>query len=142
MAESMSHQQSKHTCNDHGDTQQFVSDATTSVDELKGLVEKFVSDRDWHKYHTPKNIAISVVLEASELLEHFQWSPPASEEIDADKHRQIAEEMCDVMAYLLSLANILKIDIASSMAGKMQKNCKKYPTQDYQGNWKKPELPR
>ncbi len=139
MAESMSHQQSKHSCNKPDDAREIVSDATTSINELKAIVEKFVSDRDWHKYHSPKNIAISVALEASELLEHFQWSPPANEEIDTQKHQQIAEEMCDVMAYLLSLANVLKIDIASSMVGKMQKNCKKYPTQDYKGNWKKPE---
>ncbi|OGK09965.1 MAG: hypothetical protein A2W80_18395 [Candidatus Riflebacteria bacterium GWC2_50_8] len=125
---------------DHGATGgQTSSDANTSIDELKAMVEKFVSDRNWHKYHTPKNIAISVVLEASELLEHFQWSPPASEEIDTTRHQQIAEEMCDVMAYLLSLANVLKIDLASEMAKKMRKNCQKYPTQDYDGNWKKPE---
>ncbi|PKL43230.1 MAG: NTP pyrophosphohydrolase [Candidatus Riflebacteria bacterium HGW-Riflebacteria-1] len=119
--------------------EQTLSDANTSIDELKSMVEKFVSDRSWHKYHTPKNIAISVVLEASELLEHFQWSPPASEEIDSNRHQQIAEEMCDVMAYLLSLANVLKVDMASEMAKKMRKNCQKYPTQDYDGNWKKPE---
>ena len=116
-----------------------MSDKDTNIDELKSMVNGFISERDWHKYHTPKNIAISVVLEASELLEHFQWSPPANEEIDEQKRQQIAEEMCDVMAYLLSLANVLKIDVASSMAGKMQKNCKKYPTNDYNGNWKKPE---
>jgi NTP pyrophosphatase (non-canonical NTP hydrolase) len=118
---------------------QNFSDTGTSISELKSLVANFISDRDWHRYHTPKNIAVSVVLEASELLEHFQWSPPASEEIDAHKRREIAEEMCDVMAYLLSLANVLDIDISSSMVAKMHKNCQKYPTSDYNGNWKKPE---
>lgn len=132
-----SHQDSMH--NHRTSADRTISDASTSVRELKAMVEKFVADRDWHKYHTPKNIAISVVLEASELLEHFQWSPPASEEIDKAKHQQISEELCDVMAYLLSLANVLNIDIASSMTGKMHKNCQKYPTQDFNGNWRKPE---
>jgi len=135
----MSHHHSAHNHSNSAEITQAASDNSTSISELKSLVAKFISDRDWHKYHTPKNIAISVVLEASELLEHFQWSPPASEEIDAHKRQQIAEEMCDVMAYLLSLANVLDIDIASSMAGKMRKNCQKYPTSDYNGNWKKPE---
>lgn len=135
----MSPHQTTHTNSNLSGKMQTASDAGTSISELKLLVAEFISDRDWHKYHTPKNIAISVVLEASELLEHFQWSPPASEEIDTDKRQQIAEEMCDVMAYLFSLANVLDIDVASSMVAKMGKNCRKYPTSDCNGNWKKPE---
>ncbi|EKD83023.1 MAG: hypothetical protein ACD_39C00932G0001, partial [uncultured bacterium] len=92
MSASGSHQKSMLDHSSSAD--QPASDANTSIRELKAMVEKFVSDRNWHKYHTPKNIAISVVLEASELLEHFQWSPPASEEIDSTRHQQIAEEMC------------------------------------------------
>lgn len=113
------------------------SDGKTSIDQLKKLVDAFIDERDWHKYHTPKNIAVSVVLEASELLEHFQWSPPAEEEIDPAKKLQISEEMADVMAYLLSLANVLEIDVSSAMAAKMQKNRKKYPAAEFNGNWKK-----
>lgn len=115
------------------------SDNTTSIDELKELVNDFISERDWHKYHNPKNIAVSVVLEASELLEHFQWSPPASEKIDEDKKKQISEELSDVLAYLLSLANVLNIDVSSSMAEKMKKNRQKYPSEVFHGNWKRPE---
>jgi NTP pyrophosphatase (non-canonical NTP hydrolase) len=139
MPAAMSPHQTTHTNSNLSGKMQTASDAGTSISELKLLVAEFISDRDWHKYHTPKNIAISVVLEASELLEHFQWSPPASEEIDTDKRQQIAEEMCDVMAYLFSLANVLDIDVASSMVAKMGKNCRKYPTSDCNGNWKKPE---
>lgn len=135
----MSQLKSTHNISAPPEGTQDISDQGTSISELKKLVAKFISDRDWHKYHTPKNIAISVVLEASELLEHFQWSPPANEEIDAGKRLEIAEEMCDVIAYLMSLANVLDIDIASSMVAKMRKNCQKYPTSDYNGNWKKPE---
>ena len=117
-----------------------LSDGSTSVNQLKQLVSAFISERDWNKYHTPKNIAVSVVLEASELLEHFQWSPPADEEIDAAKKLQISEELADVMAYLLSLANVLEIDVSSAMAAKMKKNRKKYPVDQFNGNWKKSEI--
>ena len=113
------------------------TDATTSVNDLKELVGDFVSERHWEPYHTPRNLAVSVTLEAAELLEHFQWAPPGDEAIDAGKLHEISEELSDVMAYLISLANVLKIDIASSMRAKMQKNRKKYPTDANLGTWKK-----
>lgn len=113
------------------------NDKNTSISELKDLVAEFIAARNWQKYHTPKNIALSVTLEAAELLEHFQWSPPAEEKIDEEKKHQIGEELCDTMAYLLSLANTLEIDVASSMAAKMKKNTQKYPEKVYNGNWKK-----
>jgi len=118
------------------------SDATTSINELKEMVRQFINERDWEKYHTPRNIAVSVTLEAAELLEHFQWTPPADDGIDQKKLHEIGEEMADVMAYLLSLANVLKIDIASTMQEKMQKNRKKYPSERFQGHWNKPEAVR
>jgi NTP pyrophosphatase (non-canonical NTP hydrolase) len=113
------------------------SDETTSVKELKELVSGFVTERNWERYHTPRNLAVSVTLEAAELLEHFQWAPPAEETIDPQKFQEISEELSDVMAYLLSLANVLKIDVASAMKAKMQKNRQKYPVGDFLGTWKK-----
>ena len=113
------------------------TDSKTSINQLKKLVNAFIDERNWHKFHTPKNVAVSVVLEASELLEHFQWSPPAEEGIDEQKKLQISEEIADVMAYLLSLANVLEIDVSSAMAAKMQKNRNKYPVEKFNGNWKK-----
>lgn len=121
------------------DSNEKFKDDKTSISQLKELVHDFISERDWHKYHKPKNIAVSVVLEASELLEHFQWSPPASEKIDEEKKKQISEELADVMAYLLSLANVLNIDVSSSMVEKMKKNREKYPSEVFHGNWKRPE---
>jgi NTP pyrophosphatase (non-canonical NTP hydrolase) len=115
------------------------NDKETNIEQLKQLVHDFIKEREWHKYHTPKNIAVSVVLEASELLEHFQWSPPADEVIDQKKKQEISEELSDVMAYLLSLANVLQIDVSSAMAQKMVKNRAKYPKDVYNGNWKKAE---
>ncbi|MFZ5949167.1 MAG: nucleotide pyrophosphohydrolase [Candidatus Rifleibacteriota bacterium] len=116
------------------------NDSITSINQLKKLVNAFIDERKWDRFHTPKNIAVSVVLEAAELLEHFQWSPPAPEEIDGEKKREISEELADVMAYLLSLANVLEIDVSSAMAAKMQKNRKKYPVEKFNGNWEKSEV--
>jgi NTP pyrophosphatase (non-canonical NTP hydrolase) len=113
------------------------NDQQTNIDDLKALVQGFISERNWQKYHSPKNIAVSVVLEASELLEHFQWTGEEPAEIAPEKHRQISEELSDVMAYLLSLANVLDIDVSSAMADKMKKNRQKYPTEHFNGNWKK-----
>lgn len=115
------------------------SDKTTSVEELKDLVRGFISERNWSQYHTPRNIAVSVTLEAAELLEHFQWSPPAEIELNEQKKHEIGEEMCDVLAYLLSLANVLEIDVASAMQAKMVRNRRKYPAEKFQGQWNKPE---
>lgn len=112
------------------------NDKNTSINDLKNLVSEFIAARNWQKYHTPKNIAISVTLEAAELLEHFQWAPPADDKISEDKKHQIGEELCDTMAYLLSLASALEIDVASSMAAKMKKNTRKYPENEYNGIWK------
>lgn len=78
-----------------------------------------------------------MVLEAGELLEHFQWSPPAPEEISPDKLREIGEEMADVLAYLLSLANVLDLDLAAALEAKMRKNRRKYPVERFQGHWEK-----
>ncbi len=120
-------------------TVKLQSDQTTSISALKSLVSDFVKEREWEKYHSPKNVAVSVVLEAAELLEHFQWAPPAPEEIDEKKREEIGEELSDVMAYLLSLANVLDIDVSQAMTRKMVKNRAKYPTSDCLGTWQKTE---
>lgn len=111
------------------------SDSNTCVSDLKRLVGDFIQERQWEKFHTPRNIAASVAIEAAELLEHFQWS--GDEGISDKKKHDIGEELADVMAYLLSLANRLDIDVATAMNEKMIKNRLKYPVDDIQGNLKK-----
>ena len=113
------------------------SDAATTLDALKGLMREFVEERNWSRYHTPKNVAISITLEASELLEHFQWSPPGPEEIPPGKMQEICEEMADILAYLLSLANTLGIDLSAELERKMHKNRAKYPVERFNGRWEK-----
>lgn len=108
----------------------LTTDDATSVDALKARIEAFVAERDWHKFHQPKNLAMSIAIEAAELMEHFQW--PQSEPLDAikadaERMAEVRDELADVLAYALSLANALDIDIASAVESKMQRNEVRYP---------------
>lgn len=89
-------------------------DNLTTVNELKSNVRSFVNDRDWQSFHTPRNLAASISIEAAELLEIFQWNlEPAK--IDKAREAAIEEELSDVLIYCLSLSNVLNIDITSSI---------------------------
>ena len=117
-----------------------LSDQNTPVADLKKLVGQFIEERQWSGYNSPKNVAISIVLEAAELLEHFQWWHPKPGEIDEQQKIAIGEEMADVLAYLLSLSIVMDVDLASTLQKKMEKNKMKYPSAKFQGNWEKVEL--
>lgn len=111
-------------------------DDRTTLADLRRLVEEFVSARDWHRFHTPKNLAMALSIEAAELMEHFQWLTPEQSRRIADQPERrdaVAEELADVMCYALAMANELGIDVASAVSGKMAKNAAKYPVEKYQG---------
>lgn len=113
-----------------------MSDSQTSVQELRDLVESFVSERDWHAFHTPKNLTMALSIEAAELMEHFQWLTPEESRGVAqapDKLAAVAEELADVVCYCLALANELKVDVAGAMQQKMIKNAVKYPVEQPRG---------
>lgn len=116
-----------------------MSDAQTTVQQLRDLVETFVAERDWHPFHTPKNLTMALAIEAAELMEHFQWLT-ADESRDVsrtpEKLAAVAEELADVACYCLALANELSIDVASAMRDKMVKNAAKYPADRFRGRWK------
>ena len=114
-----------------------LSDQTCSIAHLRELMTGFVSERQWWKFHTPKNLAISISLEASELLEHFQWVESTQDALPPKTRHDVEEEMSDILAYLLSLSHVLKIDVASAFRRKMEKNARKYPTEKFQGTWEK-----
>ncbi len=110
-----------------------MNDATTSLSELKQRVADFVAERDWQRYHVPKHLVMSIIIEAAELMEHFQWVGVESvEDVKADEERmqQVREELSDVLAYVLSLANALDIDLSAAYAKKMDKNAAKYPADE------------
>jgi NTP pyrophosphatase (non-canonical NTP hydrolase) len=115
-----------------------MTDDQTTVGELRQLVDHFVSQRDWHQFHTPKNLAISLSIEAAELLEHFQWiDGEASRAVSQDTLRRatVGEELADVACYALALANELGIDLSQAIRDKMVKNAQKYPPDEYRGRW-------
>jgi len=114
-----------------------MNDADTSIAQLKQLVADFVAERDWQRYHVPKHLVMSIMIEAAELMEHFQWVGVESvEDVKADEERmqQVREELSDVLAYTLSLANALDIDVSSAYVEKMKKNAGKYPADEVK-NW-------
>ncbi len=113
-------------------------DAETTVAELSEVVRRFVAERDWERFHAPKNLSMALAIEAAELMEHFQWiSVEASRRTAEDpaKLEAVAEEMADVFCYLLALAAELKIDLATAVRRKMVKNAAKYPAEEYRGRY-------
>jgi len=93
-------------------------------------VQKFVDDRNWAKYHTPKNLSMSIAIEAAEILEHFQWRT-AEESIclleDTEACAEIVDELADVLIYCLSFANQADIDISRAVRAKLDRNEHRFP---------------
>lgn len=106
------------------------SDTNTSIAQLRDEVHQFVQDRNWGKYHTPKNLGMSIAIEAAEIMEHFQWY---SSQKSVDLVRQpeikklVAEELADVIIYCLALADQTEIDISSAVRSKMKRNQDRFP---------------
>jgi len=105
--------------------------------ELSEKVSNFVRERDWEKFHNPKDVAISISIEAAELLENFQWRN--DKEVDKMLEREdylnrITEEMADVMIYLIVLSNKLGVNLIDIALKKIKKNEEKYPVSKFKGN--------
>lgn len=106
--------------------------------DIQKTVDTFAQERDWDKFHTPKNLAIALSIEASELLEHFQWlDGESSKNLPKETLAAVREEMADVQVYLARLADKLDIDIFTAVEEKMQKNRKNYPIEKCYGSAKK-----
>ena len=120
-----------------------MSDAQTTLIELRELVRQFVDKRDWQQFHAPKNLSMSLAIEAAELMEHFQWIDAAESRAigrDPAKLADVAEEVADVLCYVLALANALDLDLATAVREKMAKNALKYPVERSRGRYDPPEL--
>lgn len=105
-----------------------MTDSDQFLVELKRELRNFAAERDWEGYHSPKNLAMALVVEASELLEHFQWlTQEQSRELDSGKATQVSEELADILIYLVRLADRLEIDLESATRRKMAMNAMKYP---------------
>jgi NTP pyrophosphatase (non-canonical NTP hydrolase) len=103
--------------------------------ELRDLVREFVDERDWDQFHTPKNLAVSLCVEAAELLEPFQWLPTgALSELSQAKREHVRHEIADVLVYLLRLADKLDVDLAAALREKLALNRAKYPAELVRGS--------
>src|SRR5262245_52458689 len=121
-----------------------MPDSTTTFAELRELVRRFVDERDWRQFHSPKNLSMSLAIEAAELMEHFQWIDAAESRRLADDPAQLAavrEEIADCCCYLLALSNELQLDLAAAVRDKMVKNAAKYPAEQSRGHYAPPDLP-
>ena len=109
--------------------------------EITAMIEKVVAFRnvrDWKQFHTPKDLALSLVLEASELLEHFQWLNDAEQKVHTKEAKtEIGDEMADVLHWLLLMANDFDIDLVKVFERKHKINAKKYPIKKSKGNARK-----
>jgi dCTP diphosphatase len=104
---------------------------------MKNLIEairKFNSERDWEQFHSPKNLAMALSVEAAEIVEHLQWlTQEQSRNLEPEKLNQIKEEIADVMIFLFNLADKLGIDPFEAAEEKLFKNAKKYPVEKAKG---------
>jgi NTP pyrophosphatase (non-canonical NTP hydrolase) len=108
------------------------------LDDIQAAIRQFRDERDWMQFHNPKNLASSIVIEAAELLEHFQWkTPQESEAVTREQKAAVAEEIADVAIYLIELADNLGIDLIKAANAKLKKNAEKYPAEQVRGSSRK-----
>ena len=116
-----------------------MNDQSTTIETLKNMIDTFVAEREWEPFHDAKNLSASIAIEAAELMEHFQWL--RSDQLDSVRDDDqtmsaIQEELADILAYVLSFASEMDIDLSTALADKMKKNAIKYPAQDYKRKFK------
>lgn len=105
-----------------------MNNTITDLDTLRLALRDFAAARDWKSYHTPKNLAMALIVEAAELVEHFQWdTPEESMAPSPEKLGKIRDEMADTLIYLVELADALDIDLIAAARDKIAKNAVKYP---------------
>ena len=110
----------------------------TFTKALSDAVDDFAKERDWEQFHSPKNLAMAMIVEAAELVEHFQWlTQQESAALDVQKKSAVADELADGLVYLVCLADRLEINLEEAVLLKMEKNRAKYPVEKARGNARK-----
>ena len=108
------------------------------INALRDRLKAFAKERDWEQFHSPKNLAAALIVEAAELLEHFQWlTTEQSEALPADKYREVELEMADIFIYLMRLCERLDVDLLKVVEEKIKMNEEKYPADKVRGSAKK-----
>ena len=112
-------------------------DDKTTVQQLKQEIEDFVNERDWAQFHSPKNLAMALAVEAAELMDLFKWFTleELREQIKESLRADVADELADIMIYAMAFANRHDLDIAAAVTEKMTKNRVKYPAEKFQGHF-------
>lgn len=106
-----------------------------SLQALRARINHFVAERDWAQFHTPKNLAMAMIVEAAELVEQFQWDTPhESQELTPEKREAVSHEVADTFVYLLRIAEVLEIDLIQAANQKIDLNAKKYPVDKARGS--------
>ena len=111
---------------------------TQGLDALRDSLRQFAAERDWDQFHSPKNLAMALAVEAAELLERFQWvTEEDSKRLPPAELARVREEMADVLNYLVRLADKLDVDLLAAARDKVALNAQKYPVEKSRGNAKK-----
>lgn len=123
----------------------MANDAHTTVGALRQAVADFVDARDWRPFHAPKNLSMSIAIEAAELMERFQWLTTEETQAavkDPNERTAVADELADIVIYCLSLSNALGLDISLAVLEKLQANEYRYPADEFRGRFRRPERNR
>ena len=112
--------------------------STIELGELQQALRQFAAEREWERFHSPKNLAMALAGEAGELLEHFQWlTETESYALNATAKAAVSEELADVFLYLIRIADRLSVDLPAVAREKIKKNAAKYPIEKARGNSRK-----
>jgi dCTP diphosphatase len=110
-----------------------------SIAAIQAAVRKFRDAREWRQFHSPKNLSMSIAIEAAELMEHFQWLTTEQAAVltqaGSPARQAVMEELADVLIYCFSLADILECDVAEIIFDKLAKSAQKYPAEEYRGRF-------
>lgn len=108
------------------------------LEALRSRLRAFAEEREWERFHSPKNLSMALIKEAAELLEHFQWlSEQQSRRLDEQALKEVSLEMADVLIYLVRLADVLEVDLMAAAREKLAINARKYPAERVRGSARK-----
>jgi NTP pyrophosphatase (non-canonical NTP hydrolase) len=106
-----------------------------SLEQIKHRLRDFAAERDWDQFHSPKNLAMALIVEAAELVEHFQWlTEEQSQTLPPEKMAEVEQEIADIQIYLIRLADKLGVDMEQAVNAKIELNKKKYPAEKVRGS--------
>ncbi len=106
-----------------------------ALNALRARVNTFVAERDWAQFHSPKNLAMAMIVEAGEVVEHFQWmTETESKNLDAETKEKVGQELSDTLVYLLRIAEVCGIDLIEAANKKIDLNAQKYPVEKCKGS--------